>query len=117
MPNGRQQRIVLTMAHARKLSGFTASGWGAEAAGESDAERGRQNYYQCFVDEDWASNPEYIFAIGAQTPSNNAMQMIAPPRQWNPEEGDGYTADGFREYMNPTLQIVEAFLTDKGLPL
>lgn len=89
----------------------------AEAAGESDAERGRQNYYQCFVDEDWASNPEYIFAIGAQTPSNNAMQMIAPPRQWNPEEGDGYTADGFREYMNPTLQIVEAFLTDKGLPL
>ena len=89
----------------------------AAAATESDAERGRQNYYQCFLHKDWATNPEYIFAIGAQTPANNAMQMIAPPRQWNPEAGQGYTANGFREYMNPTLQIVEAFLTDKGLPL
>ena len=79
-----------------------------------DAQRGRNNYYNCFL-HPW-NRDEYLFAVAEQAYATR-FQQLGAPRQWNPEEGDAYTTDGFRNYFTPTLQLVETFLTDNGLPL
>ena len=79
-----------------------------------DAQRGRNNYFNCFIQR-WNTS-EYLFAFADQTGPQHIQQNGAP-RQWNPENGDGYVTEGFRNYLSPTLQLVETFLTDNGLPL
>ena len=88
----------------------------ANASGKPDEERGKQNYYQCFIEETWSGQPEYLFAIGAQNNLDVNIQRLAAARVWDAST-DSYSADGFRQYLVPTLQIAEVFLTDKGLPL
>lgn len=79
-----------------------------------DAERGRNNYFNCFIQR-WNTS-EYLFAFGDQTGPQHIQQNGAP-RQWNPENGDAYITQGFRNYLTPTLQLVETYLTEDGLPL
>lgn len=91
-------------------------------AGSDDADQGRLNYYHCFVETDWADQKEYLFAIGAQPGEGVNIQRIAGVRVWdgsvyNGSQAVNYTGNGFRQYLVPTLQIAETFLTEKGLPL
>ena len=92
------------------------------ASALSDAERGKQNYYQCFIETNWAAQKEYLFAIGAQPGEGINIQRIAGVRVWDGSRFTGnnateYTGNGFRQYLVPTLQIAETFLTENGLPL
>ena len=101
------EAIEFAEAHGHRLFEDPAG------AGWSDAERGRNNYYQCFLQR-WNSQ-EYIFASANQT-SAQQLQQYGAPRQWDASKSS-YTSYGFKGYLMPTQQAVENFLTDKGLPL
>ncbi len=103
-----KEAIILAEANGHKLYEDPSS------ASLPDAERGRNNYYNCFLQK-WNTD-EYLFAFGDQTGVNH-IQYYGAPRQWNPENGDAYITKGFRNYLTPTLQLVETYLTKDGLPL
>lgn len=99
--------ISLAEANGHKLWEDPAS------TGLPDAERGRNNHYKMFL-ERW-NDTEYLFAWGDQG-AQKYLQKDAAPRQWDATK-EPYTKDGFTTYFVPTLQAVEAFLTEDGLPL
>ena len=84
--------------------------------GESELERGYNNYRAAFIGNDGSSqfynNEEHLFSYNNQGNISYNAKNMAPRVGYS-----SYSADGFRGYFVPTLAAAQIYLSEDGLPM